>query len=1199
MSDLKTLIADGNSSAARRARVKLQPRDKKGRWVPTGAALLAAIRGLNGVAKKYKLKAIGGTATKKGEKNKIRALLTQDAPDLGLKKNTVLEVDPKNGELDTGIKLNKDFLRKKGIDPDLQHTLPKSMAEQPQDVADMNPQEADDLDIELADGGLNDKEDKDFRAERDQEPLAKLPPGMEAVEGEDVADLLDEAPEDTARDGEDPAELDGPFEEALIHDAMAEGFYGGEPDLDSIISEAQSKPEEVPLTDLKPGDVISLGKQGNKRVAEVKPVGDQGEVELYVDDNGRIAKAGRFPGNAGVSRVRKAEDAPKRPASEKPEKPKAPRKPVDERPEPEPTPEPETKAPVEPAAARRKMDNGQLIKQQRFSEEELKELRNSNLENLIGPDGEAKVEYNSKGKAYNPKDPNAMMNFLANAYKNSKFDENGHLVLMREVSRENGKRLQWEIKAAILGDKKIGYMFKFKDLNTGEEETVLHYDGRDSMTSLFGKTNSPQMLADILTGKESRTYNKNFITDVHANDPKERAHYFTLQGRTKSIEDTTKYYANGYAERINYSDGTLLNKEVKGVFDGYKENDLDAVGERLRAVFGRVPADQESHDIVMATLRGQFAEKFPGEDKRSFGALVTSASNFYRKTMFADENARVIPYSSTDKVTPVEVGDVVEYENNIGEKSIVRVSARQRSNFANPVQSDDNFGYGDYVTITDANGNRSSIPTTNLRILKDQNTELTEFKGRVSGRQLREERGMLYNPTTLRFPGQNTVPDKVGPIDDVVPGDNLYGKDGSNLGVIIESVPIVGKDDKKGYGVLYMNKEGELRKVAIAAGEERGPKIVTSNADTVPQKTRTVEADVAESDPDFDLDSIVFETDPDSVERPKTVGLDFNVPANSKRNAEQQLALNDLVQREIDEMASGLSNKLGDTWTYDASSFNAKSFFTSGELAKLVEQARSEYPDLTDSEIRTLLELKHSKQRGFFGMTKEKMIDNILQEAAIFRKGEGGVQDLRVDIKRNKSNNTIELAVSDSDLEKYMSAVEGVDKFINSNPQLKSLVDGSDEGHYIRIVDSPSTFQALYNSIGRTWSNTAGVLGVNISSPRAGEPGKWDTAILINHGSLASGSKPAGDFGDAEVHTFVHEFGHTIGNKLARLSGGGSRLGDNYSEAAKDFITSYGKKSKDEHFADSFAKWVMTGEAAPAFLDFLKSFDIIDSVDLG
>ena len=199
MSENIALLADGNSSAARRARVKLQPRDDKGRWVPTGAALLAGLRLPGGGSRKIKGKAIGGTATTKGEKNNIRMLVEGGYEDVGIAPNTVLTVDPKNATLDAKIKLDRDFLKKKGIDPDLQHTLPKSLADQPQSLEDMKPEKADDLDIELATGGLTDEEDADFKAERDAEPLAKLPPalaeGMEELSKVDIAKLLGGKPE--------------------------------------------------------------------------------------------------------------------------------------------------------------------------------------------------------------------------------------------------------------------------------------------------------------------------------------------------------------------------------------------------------------------------------------------------------------------------------------------------------------------------------------------------------------------------------------------------------------------------------------------------------------------------------------------------------------------------------------------------------------------------------------------------------------------------------------------------------------------------------------------------------------------------------------------------------------------------------------------------------------------------------------------
>jgi hypothetical protein len=1195
MSDLNTLLADGNSSAARRARVKLQPRDKGGQWIPTGAALFADIDGFDGGVRG---KAVGGTATQKGQKNKVRMLVGPGYEKQGIPANTVLEVEPKNAKLETGVKLSRNYLKSKGIDPDLKNDIPKDIASLPQRLEDMNPQRGDDLDIELANSGLTDEEDKDFRAERDAEPLAKLSPDLaeKVVEGEDVGTLV-----------EDSANLEDDVDPDIA-DLMAEAFYAGisseesdnAPDVDAIVdAKAANTPEEVAISDLKPGDIISLGKQGNKRVVEVKPVGDQGEVELFVDDNGRTARVGRLPGNAGIQRVRKAEDAPapKKPVTEKPKKPAAPRKPVVE-PIPEPELSPEKPDPVDS----RRIDDGDIIPEQLFSEEESAALRAAKLENLINFDGEAVIDFDANGQPYTPKDPNAMLNYLANAYPDSKFDENGHLVLVRERSKENGKDTQWSIRAAVTGDKKIAYMINLKDLDTGEESDLLYKDQRDSIKSLFGKTNSPQRLADILTGRYQPKYNKQ-VDLANLKDPWERSRYFAVQGRTKTLTESTKYYSKGYALRVNNSQGpaqgTALEKEVAPLMEAWNSGDFSTAALRLESLFGRVPTDAASHEIVRQAARQVLTDanpEAPLDEKQRFSALVTNASNKYMKGLGRDPRASANPWSSANKINVVEVGQIVEFKNNVGELSTVRITGKNLVETATPAQSaDGSFDYGDYVSIIDANGTRSTIPSNALRILKDQNTPLTELKGRVSGRRLREERGITYSPNTLRFPGQQDVPDRVAPVDDSVPGDNFYGKDGANLGVVIESVPITGKDGKKGYGIMYIDKDGGINTVAVAAGEERGPKIITSNTTEPTGGTKKAAPNAAESDPDFDLDSIPFETDPSTVERPKTVGLDFNVPQGAKRNAEQQLALNDEVQAEIDENLGEIAQSLGSGWTFDSSSFNAKSYFNAGELSKLVEEARLQYPNLTDGEIRTLIELKHSKQRGFFGKTKKQMLSDIQKEAAIFRSDKGGIQDLRFDVAPNSETGAIEISIPKEQVTKYVNAVNGINTFIDKNPKFLDLVNGEGGNQYVRVVADSKQFASLYGSVSNSFAgDVSGVLGVNISFRDA--DGKLLTSILINDGSLSSGSKPAGDFGDASEHTFIHEFGHTIGNLITYDKNKSRRIGNDYDDAFSEFITSYGKTSRDEHFADSFAKYVMTGEASDAFLAFLQSSDLVDSV---
>lgn len=191
MSELLALLSDGNSPLARRLRVKLQPRDHRGRWIPTGAKLFGGLSLPGGGSKRVEGRAIGGTATKKGEKNNVRMLVGKGYEQYEIPENTVLTVAPKNATLESKVKLDRDFLERKGIDPDLQHTLPKSLEKQPQPLADMKPEKADDLDIELATNGLSDEEDKDFRAEREAEPLGKLPPGLEKLDKDELSKLVD------------------------------------------------------------------------------------------------------------------------------------------------------------------------------------------------------------------------------------------------------------------------------------------------------------------------------------------------------------------------------------------------------------------------------------------------------------------------------------------------------------------------------------------------------------------------------------------------------------------------------------------------------------------------------------------------------------------------------------------------------------------------------------------------------------------------------------------------------------------------------------------------------------------------------------------------------------------------------------------------------------------------------------------------
>jgi hypothetical protein len=834
------------------------------------------------------------------------------------------------------------------------------------------------------------------------------------------------------------------------------------------------------------------------------------------------------------------------------------------------------------------MDNGKIIPRQSFTAKQLQFLRGADLEDLIDENGEAALEYNSKGEPYRPQDPNAMMNLLAETYTGSKFNKQGQLVLMREILNENGKKIQWEIRAFLSGEKKVGYMFVFKDLNTGEETTLLHKDMRDSTKALFSGTNGPETLADILTGVQTRIYNQKNNT-ANAKDVLERANYFKLQGRTKTIADTARYFATGYAEKINPSSptGALQNKAVPSVYEAFDSGDPEATFDRLKAVFGRIPYDEISHAEAREALRAQYAALYPEADKRSFGILVSRASQTMQDELLSRLSRRAVPYSSADKIIAIEPGNIVHYTNNIGEVSTVRVVNRQKVNTAD---IDGGYDYGDYVTIIGSDGVPTSAPTNELKLLKDQNAPLTELKRRVTGAALAQARGKVYRSTSIIFPGQSEVTDVDAPIDELTPGDNLYSKAGQRLGVAVEVVPVTGANNKKGYGILYVTQDGEVKKVAIATGEVRGPNLtISSSEEATPEAApkKQIISDTEESDPDFDLDSIEFETDPDTVEVPVALKSDFKLPINAKRTAEEQLALNAEIQSELNQRNTDLPNAL-EGWTYNDSSMSTSSYITTPEIRQEAFDAwKVLYPNLSDDEIRKLIELNSAKYSGYFNMSKQQILNELLKRGAEYTKSDGAVRKIQFSVKFNSESGKNELAVTDQEKTAYLSSIDDIEKFA-STAELGQFFNP--EKQVIRIIDTESDFKAAYLGATGRPRDTSNVLGVNISRKGSQSDPTKPIVILINNARIRRVANDPNDkatFKNVYGDTLAHEVGHSIHETLESESFG--KYNFSYSEAYKEFISEYGETNHMEHFAEAFAKYIQLGEAPPGFLAFLKS----------
>jgi hypothetical protein len=543
MSYLQTILADGNSDAERKARVALQPRDKYGRWVTTGAALFAGISLPNGSSKSVRGKAIGGSADQPG---KIRMLVGKGYEADGIKPNTVLTVDPTNGELFTGATIDVNYLKKKGIDPNIKADLPSDLANQPQTLKSMDPKPADALDVSLATDGLTPAEDAPLRKERDAQPVAKLAPALaaKAAEGSDVNAIVKKAEAgDTTKT---PDAVD-----SAIADIMSDVAYNGDTtkNIDDLIDAAMAKPAadglpgtpEIPVTivkapdgttkkfldEIKRGNVIrnskgeEIGAVLDTPALFTTPKGEKGYMFHIVTPSGEI-KQQRLPKDTGLFTDKKSRDSkglPAAPAKGVPTKPTAaPEKPVTPTPTPTPAPaptptpekpvaKPKTTTKVKPAAAPKaevvalpnRTDDGQDIAPTTKSDEE---LRAKKINNLVDQNGNLIKVLNDKGKPVTIEDPNAIVNALLEENPNAKIKPNGAIVVERGTHTDNdGKKYKYEVSV----ERTVGNQFMERFTLYNEDGSVAYdfynSDYKDSFHAFYGKANGLRKTRDLILGK--------------------------------------------------------------------------------------------------------------------------------------------------------------------------------------------------------------------------------------------------------------------------------------------------------------------------------------------------------------------------------------------------------------------------------------------------------------------------------------------------------------------------------------------------------------------------------------------------------------------------------------------------------------------------------------------------------------------------
>ena len=1266
MSDLDVLTADGNSAAARRARVKLQPRDKKGRWVPTGAALLAAIRGLNGTAKKYKLKAIGGTATSKGEKNKIRALLLEDAPELGLKKNTVLEVDPKNGELESKIKLDKDFLKKKGIDPDVQHTLPKSIAEQPQDVSDMNPQAGDDLDIELANGGLTDDEDKDFRAERDEEPLAKLPPGMEdeVKTGEEVSELLDGDSDAPEKDY-----LQDPTPESIADDIMSEAFYNGDvPDIDEALAplarEVSPDADDVrsvsPL-DLERGSVIRSGNGDDFTVLDFKFSGDLEKAKLTLQDKDGNVFEQDVATDAPLRQVTGARRRATRPpeAEERP----TPTPAEDAAPEisEEATPEPEVieeseVSPVEvaeeslvpanfPPASR--VDNGEDIDLQPLDPQEKATLRRRQLNPTTTADGEVVEFVDETGNVVAAQDPFNIMSALADAYPDAKFSEDGLSLIMHRQKDKDGRI--FELRANNTGKRAILFSVKWTDPESGKSEEFIYKNDAHSISAALGAYDSEYILDKIL-GRTPDSENLEFGNSrANMNDTLRRRAQIAFMGpknpadtRRKfvSLEENANRLAEGRSTTYHENSHRVKDREIPSLWGAWSDflTNPDAANKEdlyhvLYNIFGMQPMNEAAHAKVRTQIRATFKELFPERSDyqaRAFNAYVTNASEkmrgIYRNP---DDKVRAIRYASKNRTTAIESGMTVEYINNVGDKSIVKVKALVKNQNASSLGDADRYNYGDYVVIEDSEGNTRLINALKLRILDDQNAPIGRYIPNLRGEALRarrEEQGEISPLNSLpdrvlpATPIISNVPEGPKLIDDFIVGEVLRDREGNPIGEILSIKPIKSSSGKDGNAFIVRKSNGEKVRVNYALGTELPPKSVA------PANGGPLSREIGESAPDLDARGLHPDSDPDFDDIEEDVFDGEELPLSPSE--------------ELDELLSG--GDFGENYNVENFTVELEETFGKGSTQENLRAASDLYVELSNK--KSALQQAASRDSRLSGVLTDYRISTDTSEAGevifisselsgAYRGGsfdEGTVNRYYPGQSASSARTNLALAIySMNQIKKHGSvenavAANGVsfERVRNSSAspisKINIPISVNEDGSFdpaVDVAEYKKSLDKLFTDNIYSFSDQNIELSISASrdsflkSYRDSTSGPVDEdsvknrtlgisyrtsdgkSKLVLNDDLLSSDEAQTSFGGSPIEeTIAHELGHVVHRDISPdWENEGSESSSGYKDIFEgEEINEYSSRSYAEHFGENFSRYLVTGEASDEFKDYLK-----------
>ena len=323
--------------------------------------------------------------------------------------------------------------------------------------------------------------------------------------------------------------------------------------------------------------------------------------------------------------------------------------------------------------------------------------------------------------------------------------------------------------------------------------------------------------------------------------------------RMLTTEERLDYILNGRAESLNettdYNLGVKRKSAVKSLLAAFKSGDRRAARLRYAAMLSVLP----DNDVARAAARKAFKDAARADAERMglkgkalkkqvqrINGFMTAFSNF-ANGQFKPENDIPLPHAEAGGIRIHKAGDLVEYEDNVGRKSVGRVVYLQPK--SGPNQNEDFL----WIQFRDDKGRLHTITdlaAKNTRIL-DTEEDLTPYAGWQRGTKLTNTRlGPQAAATRARalqrkrlgiaYVGEEgkqgeDAADGDFPIEsdmkiaaDLDTGDDLFGEDGEKIGSVLSTTIKEYKGDPVVI-VTYQKLDGKKGRLIYPIDELVGP----------------------------------------------------------------------------------------------------------------------------------------------------------------------------------------------------------------------------------------------------------------------------------------------------------------------------------------------------------------------------------------